>query len=294
MGRSIPVSVTVRRPVEVVAQNALSGVVTQVNAGTVEQGGVLYVVGETKVRALSGDRPFWRDLGPGVSGSDVSALQQGLMDLGYLAGGTPSGKYASATRAAVSAWQRDLGHPRTGRVGMGEVVAVRGLPQVVALGEDIKVGHAVSGGEDAVLASTGALEFWLNATAEQAQLIPRDAVLEVSFGEHRWSAVIAEGRPSATGGTDFTLNGGDGGPVCGQECGVLPPEEQQTLMGRAVIVPEASGIGVPAAAIHSRPDGSTYVTTQDGEVPVEVTAASQGIAIVTGVDEGTSVRLGSE
>lgn len=49
VGRSIPVSVTVRRPVEVVAQNALGGVVTQVHPGLVQQGGVLYEVGETKV-----------------------------------------------------------------------------------------------------------------------------------------------------------------------------------------------------------------------------------------------------
>lgn len=291
VGRSIPVSVTVRRPVEVVAQNALGGVVTQVHPGLVQQGGVLYEVGETKVRALSGGRPFWRSLGPRVVGADVALLQQGLIDLGHLAGASPTGRFDSATRAAVIAWQRALGQPRTGSVELGEVVAIPNLPQPVTFAEGVKVGRTLSGGEDSVLAPTGELEFRLDATAEQAHLIPRDAAIEVSFDVHRWAAVIADGRPSPTGGTDFTLTGGNG-HVCADACGALPPEAEQTLLGRAVIVPAAKGLGVPAAAVHTRPDGSTYVTTREGEMPVVVTAASQGIAVVTGVDEGTDVRLG--
>lgn len=290
VGRSVPVAVTVRRPVSAVAQNSLAGVVTERHPGETGQGSVLYVVGATPVRVVRADKPFWRDLTPGTRGEDVRALQQALADLGLLSGAA-NGRYDDRTREAVAAWQRQLGAEATGSVPLGELMAVRTLPATLGLGESISIGKSLSGGEDAVLAPAGDLEFWLLLSAEQTSMIPRDADVHITFGDRTWSALMRESRANQNGGTDYALASPNGGAVCADACGQLPPDTEQTLLGRAVIVPSITGIGVPAAAVHSRPDGTTYVITPDGEVDVRVTTSSQGVVIVEGLAEGTQVQV---
>ncbi|AXH97541.1 peptidoglycan-binding domain-containing protein [Ornithinimicrobium avium] len=290
VGRSLPLSTTLRQPAVPVAQNALPGVVTSVSTGEVAEGDVVYVVGETPVRVVEADAPFWRDLARGVKGEDVRPLQRLLIEEGHL-GGEPDGDFGWNTERAVKAWQKDQGLEQTGVVALGELVAVSDLPAVVQLGEGIVVGRSLGGGEDSVLAPTGEREFVLVVTQEQARLIPAEASVEITFEDHRWTAVIAGSELDEFGSTTFTLTAPGGGEVCGEECGVLPNDAQVTLRSDVVIVPRVEGTTVPAAAVRTRPDGTAYLVTEDGEVEVGVRGSGQGVAVVDGVEPGTRVQV---
>jgi peptidoglycan hydrolase-like protein with peptidoglycan-binding domain len=91
----------------------------------VSVGGQLYEVDGRPVIAVRGDRPFWRDLGPGIDdGPDVRQLEQALADLGFGANLTIDDEFTAVTEARVKAWQKKLGLPQTGVVALGDVVAV--------------------------------------------------------------------------------------------------------------------------------------------------------------------------
>lgn len=289
VGRSLPLSTTVRQPVVPVAANALVGVVTSVRPGTVDEGDVVYVVGDTPVRVVSGAEPMWRDLATGARGGDVEVLQRLLVREGHLSG-PPDGVFGTGTEAAVRAWQRAQGRTPTGMVGLGELVTVRELPALIHVGEPITVGRPLAGGEDAVLAGTGEREFVLVVSTEQARLIPAEASVEVTHGSHTWEAVIAGSVQDEYSQTVFALTAPDGGPVCGGDCDELPSDEQVTLRSQVVVVPHVSGTTVPAAAVQSRADGATFVTTETGEVEVSVQGSGQGVVVVTGIEPGTRVQ----
>ncbi|TQL49785.1 putative peptidoglycan binding protein [Ornithinicoccus hortensis] len=293
VGRSLPLSTTLRQPAVMVAGNGLSGVVTGVSPGAVDVGDVVYVVAGVPVRAVEGSVPFWRDLEREVEGEDVTQLQGALIELGFLEG-VADGEFGAGTERAVKAWQKDLGLRETGTVPLGEVVAAPELPTVVQLGESIVVGGTVSGGEEAVLAPTGEQEFVLVVTQEQARLIPAEATVRVTWQETVWEAVIAGSSQDEFGSTEFELTGPDGGPVCGGECGTLPGDAQVTLRSEVVVVPEVSGPALPAAAVQTRADGTAYVVTEEGEVEVTVRGSGGGVAIVDGVAEGTRVQVLAE
>jgi hypothetical protein len=193
----------------------------------------------------------------------------------------------------VKAWQKAQGREETGVVGLGELVAVRALPAAVQLGESIVVGRTLGGGEESVLAPTGQRQFVLVVTADQARLIPAEATVEISYEEHVWDAVIASTSQDEFGSTTFELMAPDGGEVCDPECGVLPNDSQVTLRSQVVIVPRVEGTTVPAAAVHTRADGSAYVITDAGEVDVAVRGSGQGVVVVEGegVEPGTRVQV---
>lgn len=292
VGRSLPLSTTLRQPALPVAQNNLSGVVTSVSPGEVEEGDVVYVVGDVPVRVAQGDEPFWRDLERGVEGGDVQVLQRLLAAEGYL-DGEADGDFGPGTERAVKAWQEEQGREESGVVGLGELVAVPALPAVVQLGDSIVAGRTLGGGEDSVLAPTGQREFVLVVTADQARLIPAETRVEISYEEHVWDAVIASTSQDEYGSTTFELMAPDGGEVCDPECGVLPNDSQVTLRSQVVIVPRVEGTTVPAAAVHTRADGTAYVITDTGEVDVVVRGSGQGVAVVEGdgVEPGTQVQV---
>lgn len=292
VGRSLPLSTTLRQPAVPVAQNALSGVVTSIAPGPVEHGDVVYVVGDTPVRVVQADAPFWRDLSRGVTGTDVEALQQLLADQGHFTGAV-DGDFGAVTERAVTAWQRAEGRPRTGMVPLGELVAVHALPTVVQLGEDIVVGRALAGGEDTVLAPTGEREFVLVVSEDQSRLISAEATVEIFYEDHQWTAVVAGTSQDEWSQITYTLTAPDGGEVCGADCDVLPADAQVTLRSEVVIVPRVEGTTVPASAIRTNADGGAYVTTDAGQVAVTVVGSGQGVAVVEsdGITPGVRVQL---
>lgn len=289
VGRSLPLSTTLRQPARTVASNSLPGVVLSTAPGEVEQGSTVYVVAGTPVRVVEGEVPFYRDLTRGTEGEDVAQLQQALVDLGHLDGAADA-DFGWRTERAVRAWQKDLGQRQTGTIALGELVAVDRLPSVIQLGEAVLRGATLGGGEEAVLAPTGEQHFVVVVTQDQARMIPAEATVQVTWQEHTWQAVITSSEQDDFGNTELSLSAPDGGPVCGDACDTLPGDAQVTLRSEIVIVPRIEGTAVPAAAVHTRADGSAYVITESGESEVTVRGSGGGVAIVDGIEVGTRVQ----
>lgn len=295
VGRSLPLSTTLRQPALPVADNHLAGVVTAISPGEAADGDIVYVVGDTPVRVVQADAPFWRDLEQGAEGEDVAALQRLLIAAGHF-DGDADGTFAAATESAVQAWQRADGREQTGTVTLGELVAVANLPAVVQLGEQITVGSTVGGGEASVLAPTGDREFLLIVNQDQSRLIPAEATVEISYEDYRWQAVIAGSELDDFGSFTFMLTAPDGGDVCGSDCDALPTDAQVTLRSEVVVAPEVTGITVPAVAVRTGADGSAYVVTDTGDVQVRVLGSGQGVVVIEAddIDEGTQVQVTGE
>lgn len=290
VGRSLPLSTTLRQPARVVAVNGLAGVVTAVSPGEVDVGDTVYAVAGVPVRVVEGEVPFYRDLARDAEGIDVEQLQTALAGLGFL-DEEPDGEFGESTEAALKEWQDELGIPTSGTVALGELVAVDALPTTVQLGEGIARGRVLGGGEDAVLAPTGEQLFVLVVTQDQARLIPADATVAITWEDQTWQAVVGGSTQDEFGNTELDLVAPDGGPVCGEACGTLPGDAVVTLRSEVVVVPRVEGPAVPAAAVRSRADGTAYVVTESDEVAVEVLGSGGGVAIVEGVEVGTQVQV---
>lgn len=78
VGRSLPLSTTLRQPALPVAQNGLAGVVTSVAPGEVDEGDVVYVVGDVPVRVVQGEVPF-RKVSSRVRQFPSGGLYEGLL-----------------------------------------------------------------------------------------------------------------------------------------------------------------------------------------------------------------------
>lgn len=295
VGRTVTLAVTVRQPLVTVAANHLSGVVTSVGGGRVEQGTVLFEVAAVPVVAAESERPFYREMSVGMRGADVFALQRMLAAGGFLEG-EPDSTFGAATRAAVMEWQASLGQQRTGVVALGTLAAIPRLPSTVAMDDAISLGALLSGGEPAVRAPSGDRTFVLVLSESQRSLVPSGAQVRVPFEDYSWDAVVSETVLDAeTGNLELVLTAADGGSVCADECEVLPADESLSLLSEVQVVPAVSGPAVPSAAVHTRPDGTAYVVLEDGDsVPVDVLATGQGIAIVDGAPVGEHVRLSEQ
>jgi hypothetical protein len=290
VGRTLGVGVTVRQPVQVVATNTLAGMVTARSAGgTIGVGDVVFVIGNVPVRAVEGDTPVYREVVWGMRGVEVLPLSRALATLGYLQG-APNDIFGAKVAGAVRAWQKNLGIEQTGSVAYGELLAVPHLPAVIQMGNSLRVGVPATGNEPAILLSSGAPEFVLVLSADQAQTITSDVPLKVSFEDMTWDAVISSGRVDDHGFTENTLTAPRGGIVCGQDCGRLPADEQMSLRGEAIVVPAVSGPSLPVAAVRTDAQGATYVVLAGGaHRDITVLGSGQGIAVVEGVEEGDEV-----
>lgn len=93
---------------------AAAGVLTSTACSpgaTLKSGRVLGAVDGKPVLLLSTSVPFWRDLGSGVSGADVRALQEELTRLGHAVDAT--GTWTASTTTVLRALRRSLDLPET-------------------------------------------------------------------------------------------------------------------------------------------------------------------------------------
>lgn len=296
VGRALNFNVAVSQPRRALAANALAGVVTEVRpSGEVAVGDVLYRVAGIPVRAVQGAVPFYRALGPGDKGEDVRQVQNALVALKLL--GAADGTYGEGTDRAVRAWQRRLRTPVTGRIELGELVAVPKLPAWLMLdAKALSLGGVLAGGEKIVYGSTGEPSFVLRLGQQQAQMVPQTATVELSHAGHEWRAVIATTKQNEQGETLLHLTAPDGGPVCGADCASVAADGEVYILSRVGVVPPASGPAVPAAAVTTQPDGSASLLVVDAAGtrtprPVTVRASQNGIAIVDGVRVGERVQV---
>ncbi|WP_424215771.1 peptidoglycan-binding protein (plasmid) [Streptomyces sp. BI20] len=92
---------------------------------TVKAGRKLYEVDGVPVTFFTGERPLWRELGPGVApGPDVRQLKRNLVDLGHAEGLglAVDDRFTPNTAVAVTRWQKSFGVKRTGRIALGDLV----------------------------------------------------------------------------------------------------------------------------------------------------------------------------
>lgn len=287
VGHALRLNVTVTSPYSLAGTNVLAGIVTFVaDAPMYDVGDQVYAVAGQPVRVVAGAVPFYRDLTPGVSGPDVTQLQVALQQLGYLSE-EPDGRFGARTATAVRAWQKVSGEEQTGTVALGRLIAVGALPGPLRLGESIVAARQLSGGEDAVFEPVGSPAFDLVVDERQADLIPFDATVTVDAGTTQWPAALGGITAAESGQVRIALVAPDGGPLCGDQCALVPPGEAVTLPAVIQIVPVTSGPGVPTAAVRNDDTGRAYVLMGDGEHrPVTVLASGDGLAVVDGLEVG--------
>lgn len=292
--RSLTLTTTVQRQTRPVAVNALAGIVTDVPVqGKAEIGKALYSVGGRPVVALQGSVPFHRALGPDTKGSDVRQVQQSLVALGFDLEAT--GKWTNATTLAVKAWQKRSGYPVTGQLELGEAIAFPTLPaSVVVDRERLWPGASLAGGEALLKAYTGQPSFEMTLTGTQAELVTPGTEVRIQSGELTWAGITGE----PTKRDDVLVapvTAPDGGLPCADACDRLPVAEKSTLLTNVLVVPPASGPVVPVSALKTAPDGTSKVTVVEGagsrEQQVTVRQIANGLAVVDGVAEGTTVKV---
>ena len=295
VGRSYLLNVTVGQAQVPAAANSLQGVVTETKAsGQFNVGDVLYRVDNVPVRVVQGSMPFFRDLSTDATGQDVRQLNEALVTLGYL---TVAGdRFDWYTSEAVKAWQKDLGVQQTGVVRLGELVAVSELPTALVLDDEVLVrATSLRGGELIVFAPSGLPKFELVLDSSQARLVSDEATTTIKYQEHSWPAVIESRAPRNDGAIVITLGAPAGGPVCGEECGVIPLGRAVNIPSQITVIPPVSGAAVPVGAIVSNPDRTTKVIVVDGETRsdrlVKVLGSENGLAVVEGVEVGERVQV---
>lgn len=147
----------------------------------VSAGDVLMTVSGRPVILLPGDFPAYRDLGPGMAGSDVEQFQKGLQAVGYSLGSDTLGVFGPGTVAAVE--------------GLYDVRGFDALTRPVAGGDHVApeesppAGAPAEGGDGSVLDSerTGSGEASTGESTAQAMeiVVPSSETLYVPAGRLR-------------------------------------------------------------------------------------------------------------
>lgn len=225
-----------------------------------------------------------------VRGRDVRQLQTNLRALGY-SGFTVNGTYTSATAAAVRRWQRDLGMPATGTVGVGDVVYAAGPVRVS--GANVRLGAQV---QQEALRSTGTT---------------RSVTVSVPVDEGSWAVADAQVTVQLPGGRS----------VAGTVTGVGQPAVASEAAGGAEMLPVTIGVrdqkalgelqkasvtvtyvrrrqenvlAVPVAALVALAEGGYGLETSSGQyVPVRTGMFADGKVEVSGpqIGQGMKVRI---
>lgn len=280
-----------------IAANRAAGVVTGVGieAGAqVTQGTPLYSVDLRPVVAAAGSVPMFRPIGEGAEGPDVAQAQRMLGELGHY-GGTADGVAGNGTVAAIKRWQESLDLEATGVIGEGDLIFVPDLPARVALDTKIvRTGASLSGGEEVLQGLPTTPEFSIPVTDTQANMIPTGTRVEVTAPDGTvWVGTATEQvRDADSGDVSVALTGEKGTAVCADSCGQVPVEGPSSLVSRIVTVETATGLVVPSAALTTTADGATVVVDRKGRRhAVTIGASAKGMSVISGVSEGTEVRV---
>ncbi|MEV6976639.1 peptidoglycan-binding protein [Kitasatospora sp. NPDC093806] len=249
----------------------------------VAAGAKLYEVDGRAVVLLRGERPMWRDLGPGVGdGPDVGQLKRNLIDLGYAdgIGLAADRKFTEGTVIAVKRWQKALGVEQTGTVALGSVVM---LPQRAVRVQQLgaQLGSAI--GTTAIMTVSG--------TDLVATVKPADNQLSRFKPDGRAVVKLADGT-TVTGRIRSlqreSAGGGDAGP--GGSGGGAGPERTTVTVT----------LDDQAAAQQAGPSSVTVNVvgeTADDALIVPVTAlvaldgGGYGVRVVDGAGEDAPTRL---
>lgn len=255
-----------------------------------------------------------------VHGMDVKQFEANLSTLGY-SGFTVDQTYTELTAHAVQRWQRDLGLPQTGRVGIGDVVYAPGPVRVA--GTDVRVGDSVTASPVRYTSSSRMVT--VNARASETNWAQRGSKVTVDLPDGRSvrGTVASVGSDASAGKSGDKGSGGSGaesGSDTGADSGgtsatvtvVITFTDQESLgrlqsgpvTVRYVTRQRENVLTVPVAALTALAEGGYGIEPADTEggghaegtgkyVPVKVGLFADGRAEVSGsgVREGMKVRI---
>ncbi|MFC8532814.1 peptidoglycan-binding protein [Streptomyces sp. NPDC057249] len=289
---------------------------------TAERGDTLLRVDDRPVVLLYGALPMYRDLGLApaapegdeadgpdesgkstsppaqeptpVRGMDVMQFETNLAALGYT-GFTVDETFTEGTAAAVERWQKSLGLPQTGTVGVGDVVY--GAWRIRIGRPGVRLGAAV--GEGALTYTGTARKVVVNASAAEASWAVRGAGVTIRLPDE----TTVQGRVASVGKQADAAEGGGG---TGERAATVPVTltiKDQKAVGKwesGPVTVEYVGrrarnvLTVPVAALVALAEGGHGLERADGTfVAVKTGLFADGGVEVSGpaVREGLKVRI---
>ncbi|MGL5859994.1 MAG: hypothetical protein ACRCY9_01890, partial [Phycicoccus sp.] len=235
------------------------------------------------------DTPSYRILREGDSGPDVQAVEELLDRLDRAGGMTVDDEFTSATADAIVDWEADLGRADPdGVVELGDLLVVSEPQEVTGAIADI--GDEVPVGTELLDVGAGASDAVVDVAVEDLVGWTVGARAEVDIADRkRVARVRTVGRDAIDGRVEVRLEIGDE-----EEVAPGAPLEVTVTAGS-----RSGAVTVPLAALVSGSDGAPVVRTVTGsgadaadrEVEVTVGLVVDGLVEVTGVDEGTRVRV---
>ncbi|MFI5864032.1 peptidoglycan-binding protein [Streptomyces sp. NPDC051546] len=272
----------------------------------VKAGGKLYEVDGRPVVLMTGERPMWRDLGPGVAdGPDVKQLKSNLIKLGH-AGGlglAVDEKFTEGTATAVKRWQKTLGVKETGTVAPGTVVMLPlAAVQVQKLGAQL--GSALGAGSVMTVSGTGLVAVVQPAENQLSQFKPDGRVVVNLAGggsvEGRIRSLIRGG--DGNGGDGGGSGAGGGGQQRTSVTIVLDSQDKAQSAGPSSVTVNVVGqtasdaLIVPVTALLALDGGGYGVKVVDGAtsrlVKVQLGLVADAKAQITGdVKSGDQVVI---
>lgn len=250
---------------------------------------LLEVDGEP-VLYLQGDRPAWRELGPGVTGEDVRQLEAALVTMGYAESAKVEvdDTWSSATTIAVKLMQRWMGLPIDGRLATDEIVFG---PAPIRIAE-IEAGLGDSAAEAGIQTSELEQSIDLTISASKAHLVDVGATVDVELP----SGEIVPGTIASVGTPETSEDGKKTVPVV-IDAGVLDLADGTPVSVTVNIVAVSAATAVPAAALLALAEGGYAVEVPDSSaatgtrlVRVEIGEFADGWVEITGeIEPGDQV-----
>lgn len=232
-----------------------------------------------------------------LKGMDVLQFETNLAALGYT-GFTVDETFTAKTADAVERWQKSLGMPETGRVGIGDVIYSGGKVRIGRPG--VRLGEAVA--ENALTYTGTARKVVVDASAADASWAVRGAAVRIRLPDGR----TVRGEVASVGRQASAPEGGSGEGGSGQGGATLPVTvtiEDQKSVGRLESGPvtveyvgrEAKDVlTVPVAALVALAEGGHGLETADGGfIAVKTGLFADGKVEVSGsaVRAGLKVRI---
>ncbi|WP_426364333.1 peptidoglycan-binding protein [Streptomyces sp. E-08] len=227
-----------------------------------------------------------------LRGMDVLQFESNLAALGYT-GFTVDERFTSGTERAVERWQKSLGLPETGRVGLGDVVYASGR---IRLGQaSVRLGAAA--GEN-VLGYTGTTrKVVVDASAREASWAVRGAGVTVGLPD----GTSVQGRVASVGRQATAPEGdGTGGPPTVPVTITLADQRALGRLEGGPVSVEYVGrkrenvLTVPVAALVALAEGGYGLETEDGRfVTARTGLFADGLVEVSGpaLRAGLKVRI---
>jgi peptidoglycan hydrolase-like protein with peptidoglycan-binding domain len=220
---------------------------------------------------LYGTRPFYRDLGPGITdGRDIRQLERNLVALGYDPG-TVDVDWTSATTAAVQEFQEDRGLDETGTLRRADLVVSNGPARVGA--HTVEVGDQARAGAPVTALSSTIPEVTAQVGAGNAGAVRRGDAVTVTLPDGRTA------RGKITKVASVATAGEEGGEATVGLSVALRDRRRGGLDGAPVTLSLATGSTEAALAVPI----SALVATGPSAYAVQLAGTRRLVAVTLGV-----------